>query len=231
LRTGRDAANNLKKWQQVLDFNAQIFQSKQQRGESQWELARTKINDYFPLLALKRSDEVRNLVVSCREEFEHQHDLRNLGMVAGAFAGLEKSLGQLGEARQFRETALRLAYSDGAIEQIAGHHFNLANDIESGGGAWSEVLAHRLAATLINDVVQSGVLDLNRTVLTRNLDQASRKAFPSDFAALCGTLECTDGVRFRELVDRLIEGRMTGDQLLQQVLATIEANSLPGDTQ
>jgi tetratricopeptide (TPR) repeat protein len=232
--TGRAAALRLKEWQQVLDFNAKILQSQQERRASPWELARQKYNDYGPLLRLKRWDEARDLLVACRVIFERENDLGYLGKVALAFGDLEKGLGRFAEARRFEETALRLTYAAGEIESVAISHFNLANDIVSGRGEWGEVLAHRLAATIINVLMQSGDVGLALTGLKHDLQRAGEQAdaaLPTNFYTLCATLERIEGVQFRELVDRLIEGRMTGDQVLQQVLATVQANSLPGDAQ
>jgi hypothetical protein len=192
----------------------------------------TKVYEYGPLLGLKRWDEARTVLVDCRNVFEREGDVRSLALVAGAFGNLEIRLGRPKEARRFLETALRLLYARGGTKEIASHHYNLANAIASGKGAWDEALAHRLAATIINVLMQSGDVSLGLTGLKHDLQRAGKQAVaavPTNFAALCATVERIEGVRFRELVDRLIEGRMTGDQLLQQVLATIEANSLPGD--
>jgi tetratricopeptide (TPR) repeat protein len=234
LNTGRAAALRLGEWQQVLDLNAQILKSMQKRGTSPWELARQQYNDYGPLLRLKRWDEARDLLVACRVIFERENDLGYLGKIALAFGDLEKRLGRFAEARRFEETALRLTYAAGEIESVSISHFNLANDIVSGRGEWGEVLAHRLAATIINILMQSGDVGLDLTGLKHDLQRGGEQAdaaLPTNFSTLCATVERIEGVQFRELVGRLIEGRMTGDQVLQQVLATIQANSLPGDAQ
>jgi hypothetical protein len=55
------------------------------------------------------------------------------------------------------------------------------------------------------------------TVLAKDLKQtgaAGRAALPASFAALCGTLELVDGVKFEEMMSLLAPGR--GDELLRR---------------
>ena len=57
LETGHAAAVGLEEWQQALDLNAAIRRSKEQRGASAFEMARTRFNGYGPLLRLDRFGE------------------------------------------------------------------------------------------------------------------------------------------------------------------------------
>ena len=42
---------------------------------------------------------------------------------------------------------------------------------------------------------------------------------PANFAMLCATVEQIEGVRFRELLERLAAGQTNGDELLKEVVA------------
>ena len=44
---------------------------------------------------------------------------------------------------------------------------------------------------------------------------------PTNFPALCAAVEKIEGVHFRDLVERLVAGRVTGDELLQKIFAEV----------
>jgi hypothetical protein len=46
-------------------------------------------------------------------------------------------------------------------------------------------------------------------------------ALPADFVTLCDAVEQIEGVRFRELVEKLAADRVSGDELLQRFLASV----------
>jgi hypothetical protein len=196
------------------------------------ELARNRFNDYSPLLQLHRYDEARTLLISCREVFERENSVDSLGGVLSALANLEDELGRPGDARRFEEAALRFRYVSGDPEGAAVSHSNTARYIIRSRGEWREALAHRLAATLNRVLAHSGRAEQRLTALAHDLHQAGpagRAALPTDFGALCATVEQIEGVRFREMVDRLAANRVTGDELLKQVLAVVETGSKTGE--
>ena len=53
------------------------------------EQARSRFNDYGPLLRLKRYDEARKLLLGCRAVFEEENAVGELGPIFSALADLE----------------------------------------------------------------------------------------------------------------------------------------------
>jgi len=223
LDTGRNAALTLEKWQQALDLNSEILESARKRGALPLEMARKRFNDFRPFLELGRVDETHRLLLYCREVYERENAVAQLGMVLTAFSILEKHLGRSTQAQHFVEAALRFDYTAGNPESILISHFNLANYMVDNHREWREVLAHRLAAALIAVATQSGRAAGSRAAMVRNIRAAGpegRAALPADFAALCASVESVEGVRFREMIERLAGGPAECDELFRQVVAT-----------
>jgi hypothetical protein len=231
LDIGREAALGLEEWEQALDFSREEQQSIRERGGTSFDLAYTAFNDYGPLLRLKRYGEAGKLLRDCREVFDRENSIEMLGKVFSALAALEDELGRSLTALHFGETALRYTYTRGDPDDAAIGHFNIANYIIKRQGPWSDALAHRLAAVLIGVALQSGRAARNLATLVRNLRDAGpegRTALPPDFAALCATVEKIEGVRFREMIERLVGGAAECDQLFRNVVATaLEAANKP----
>jgi len=70
LDTGGLAAMRLGQWEVALSLNAENIQAKEKRGADPVELARTRFNNYSPLLELQRFAEARKLLDACRQAFE-----------------------------------------------------------------------------------------------------------------------------------------------------------------
>jgi hypothetical protein len=223
LDVGRAAALRLRHWQQALDLSREALQSKQRRGAPSLELAERRFNDYGPLMRLGRTDEAHALLLGCREVFERENSMLALGAVLSALADLEDQMGRPGAGRRFEEAALRYKYVAGDPSLINISHFNLANYIMKSQGERREALAHRLAAVLISKAIQSGDSADDLAALARDLrreggvDQAT---LPADFAVLCAMVEKVEGVRFREMIERLAGGIAERDQLFHQVVKT-----------
>ena len=148
------------------------------RGADALEVARTRFNDYGPLLRLHRYDDARALLLSCRAVFEDERDIEMLGKVYGALADLEDKTGGRAAAVRFEEVALGYSYQAGEPENCAISHNNLANYLERQGADPATVLAHRLAAATIRLQMQSG--HLSTTV--RNLANSDLPPAPPAFA-------------------------------------------------
>jgi tetratricopeptide (TPR) repeat protein len=224
LDTGRGAASALEEWQQALDLNGEVLISKRGRNATLLAQARTRFNDYGPLLRLQRYNQAHELLVGCREAFEAENDVVALGVTLSALADLEHILGRPAEAQRFEKAGLRLTYIAGHPRPCRISHFNLAIYVIESQGAWEEVLAHQLAASCISVLTQAGDMPRDLQAVADGLRRAGpsgRAALPANFDALCATVERVEGVRFREMVERLADGRIGGDELLQQVLAQI----------
>jgi len=222
LDVGRTAALALERWADALALNAEQVQSKAARGATALELARSRFNDYGPLLRLGRPAEARTLLRDCRAAFEAANEVEMLGKVLSALADLEAETTGPAAARGFAETALRYSYLAGDVEGIAISHNNLANYIGRADGASRQIFAHRLAAVLNNVLTKSGNLPRHASNLLsdfQEFQESSTRSLPTSFAALCATVEQVEGVRFAELFARLAGPDTDPDALLQEVIA------------
>ena len=213
LDTGRQAAQLLEEWQTALDLNAERLAYKQKRAPDDVELARTRFNDYFPLLRLGRYAEARALLMQCRAVFEPRHAIKELGLVLGALADLEDGVGNRAAAVQFEESALRYKYQAGEPEDCAISHNNLAHYLERVGVAANIVLAHRLAVGLILLQTNSGRLPQ----LISYLANSSLPANSPTFSEVVATVEQIEGVHFRVLFARLPKRAPNGDAAIAMV--------------
>ena len=214
LNIGYFAARDLEQWETALAFNAEIAEYERKRGAGAVEHARTRFNDYFPLLRLKRYDEARALLESCRVVFERENAIYELSLVYTALADLEDSENNPASAVRFEQTALRFSYYVGRPMDCAISHSNLANYIQHAEGGVSEsALAHRLAAGIIYYQISSGTLPM----LIRNIAHSSRPPAPPSFAQVCASLEQIEGVRFQEMFAQLPKRAPDGDAAIQAV--------------
>ena len=184
------------------------------------------------MLALQRYQEARVLLLGCREVFEHENSVELLGI---GVVGTRRCRGQA--ERAGNRTAVR---GDGSsiryirldsARSISDQPFQPRQLPDPGRAEWRQILAHRLAAVLIGVAIGSGNAGSVLATLVRDLQQAGaagHAALPADFAALCTTVEAVEGVRFRELMERLVGDSAQCDALLQQVVtAALETASKP----
>lgn len=221
LSIGGLAALQLHRWERTLSFNVEVFASKEARGASALEVARTRYRDYGPLIRLRCYGEAHALLMECREVYESEGYLAGLGLVFGALADLEEELGHRDRAIRHVQSALRYSYAFGEPDACAGSHFNLATYLMRGGGPPTESLAHRLASMVIFYQTASGYFSASLQALPLHLASFApgEPPLPADFAALCATVDQVEGVNFATLFNRLPKTRAaTGDDALRQVL-------------
>ena len=158
LDTGHTAALGSQRWETALALNAERVKVMQAHGAEALEMARARYNDYGPLLRLRRYDDARALLLSCRAVFEAERHIEMLGKVYSALAHLEFETGGRAAAVRFGEVGLGYTYQAGEPEDFAISHNNLATYLERQDVDPTTVLAHRLAAAAIRLQVQSGLL-------------------------------------------------------------------------
>ncbi len=231
LDTGRSAAMRTEEWKMALSLNAEIVQFTKERGADEVEIACRLFNDYGPLLSLRRYDEARTLLETCREIFERARGFVMLGQVFNALAHLEDKQDRYVAAVQFAKSALRYSYQAGQPENCAISHNNLSNCLRRSGAEPETVLAHQLAAAVI--CFQTSLGWLPATI--NNLANFLLSSTPPRFAEVAAQVEQIEGVRFAELFAQLPANAPDGDaaiaavwELVQQVKARREvAAALP----
>ncbi|MGH8903855.1 MAG: AAA family ATPase [Egibacteraceae bacterium] len=217
LNTGLFAASGLGRWEEALAFNAEAAGSQRRRGASRLDQARTRFNDYGPLLRLGRLEDARALLLGCRQVFEDAHHVAGLGSVLTALADVEDRLGHTGSAVRLAQDALRLHYTAGDPDGIAVSHFNLATYLQSTGQGAGLVAAHRLASAVIWFQTGEGRLADTLRVLAQDLAGFDGD-LPGSFAELCRLVDQVDGVHLAQLVDRLPKQAPDSDAALAEVL-------------
>jgi hypothetical protein len=216
LDTGREAARDLKQWEDALALNAERLEWKKLRDAPDLDLAGSAFNDYFPLLRLGRVDEARRLLLRCREVFERERAIGMLGVTLSALADVEDELGRPDQALRFEANALRLMYSVGGADGIRASHFNLGIYLKRHGGDQREALAHRLAAAIIDYQTNSGRLPESLNVIARDTGGAGSSALSWD--EVCELTGRTEGVQLAELAAQLPTRAADGPAALAEVL-------------
>jgi hypothetical protein len=201
LEIGMFAARDLQDWQQALDLNAAIQASERARGASAHEQARTRFNDYGPLMRTGQFTQARDLLIGCRAVFEDINNIGMLGRTLGALADVESNLDHMSRAMELETDALRYMYLTGDPEDIATGHNNLAEYLR-GDHDPRQVWAHLLAAAIIFYHTSSGTFSISLRNLARRLATSSDTQ-PTTVADVCGLVERIDGVHFAELVAQL----------------------------
>ena len=219
----------MRRWQQALDLTDEITTSERGRGASAHETARTRFNNYSPLLRLGRLAEAEQLLRNCQDVYETVGDIPLLGRVYSARADLEDERGHLQDAVELQRSALRLNYVHPAPRDIAAGHHNLAHYLSRApAGNRAEQRAHRLAAALLRHLTGdthelTGTLRALGTELRRETEHPDAPALPSTLAEVTGLVDAGDGVRFGELRTALCPDPGTTDQALTDLLATAAA--------
>ncbi|MGH3838231.1 MAG: hypothetical protein ACRDSF_21430, partial [Pseudonocardiaceae bacterium] len=134
LYVGRLSAVALKRWDDALDLNAEITSTQRRRDASPHEIARTRFNDYIPLLHLGRLADVDRLLRDCQDVFGTVGDITQLAAVYSARADLEDKRDHPVDAVDHQRTSLRLHYLHPDPREISTAHHNLANYLSRAAG-------------------------------------------------------------------------------------------------
>jgi tetratricopeptide (TPR) repeat protein len=218
LNLARSVAMGLDRFETALELNQEISASKHDRAASPLELARATLNDYGPLLSLKRYKDAEKLLRECRRTFEAEESRESLALVYSAWADLEGSLHRYEQAISFERRALRLDYALGGPGNIAADHFNLASYLALAGQDPALVLVHRLAAALIAYQTVSGELVTYLSALNYLLGDGGEQALPESFAAVCERLRQAEEIDFAQLFAALPATAATGEDALREVI-------------
>jgi hypothetical protein len=149
LDTGHAAALQLQRWAEALDLGAAIAASERDRNAPATGTARTRFNDYGPLLRLGRTEEAIALLRDCLRAFQDAHDTEMLGKTLSALADAEDQRGHGEAAVRLERDALRHSYLAGDVASIAVSYHNLGNYLRRHASQPAQALASHLASALI----------------------------------------------------------------------------------
>ena len=222
LDVGRWAAMELKRWQACLDLTDEIKRSQEARGAPALDRARTRLNEYSPLRGLQRYSEAQTVLESCLQTFLSNNAIPEIGTAYSSLASLESTLGHYEPARWLEESGLRYRYVASVPNDIATSHFNYANRLSHTAAQPSVILAHRVAAVLLQGVIRSGRTASSVAALASDLHRLgpeANAALPSDIATLRATVEQIEGVKFGDMLRRFIEDDAQATELLHVIIA------------
>ncbi|MGH3754558.1 MAG: hypothetical protein ACRDRP_18030, partial [Pseudonocardiaceae bacterium] len=227
LDVGRLSAVALQRWDEALDLNGEIASIRRQRGASPGETARTRFNDYVPLLHLGRLADADQLLRDCQDVFDTAGDITQLAAVYGARADLEDKRDHPVDAVGLQRTSLRLWYVRPDPREISTAHHNLANYLSRASGKPAEQRAHRLTASLLNHLT-GDPRELTRTLgaladeLRSDTSGPDAPVLPTTLPEVTRLVDAGDGVRLGNLVVALCPDPATAEHALADLLATAD---------
>lgn len=216
LDCGREAAMRSEKYRLALEYNAEMAAFAEARGATYLELAKIKFNDYIPHLRLKQFKDASTLIWTCKDIFDKEKDIKGLSCIFGALADLSFSQRQVDQAIRFEEMSLRYSYLHGDPSGISLSHNNLAFYLRNFGSKIA--MDHGLAALAIRYQMNSGMIASSSKEFAMDFAEFGPEALPESFDQLCDRVEQVEGVRFRELWQRLPKRAEDGDQLLRELI-------------
>ncbi|MGH3907097.1 MAG: hypothetical protein ACRDTE_23415 [Pseudonocardiaceae bacterium] len=231
LDVGRCSAVALARWEEALELNDEIAGTKRRRGAGSYEAARTRFNDYLPLLHLGRLADVGQLLRDCQDAFDTAGDMTQLAVVHAARADLEDKLDHPQDAVDLQRTSLRLRYVSPDPREISTAHHTLADYLFRASGTSAEQRAHRLTASLLNHLTgDTGELTRTLGVLAGELRSdaggpdapvlPTRPVLPTTLGQVTRLVDAGDGVRFGTLLVALCPDPATAEHALADLLAT-----------
>jgi tetratricopeptide (TPR) repeat protein len=220
LDTGRDAAIQLGQWADALDLNAAIAASERDRSAPAAGTARTRFNDYGPLLRLGRTEEAIAVLRDCLRIFQDAHDTRRIGNTLSALADAEDQRGHGEAAVRLERDALRHHYLAGDVAGIAISHHNLGNYLRRHARQPAQALASHLAAALIDTLTGAG--DYQKAIpkaATELRESGTAATPPASVADLDHQLGDIPGTDLAALLAALSPDPDTTEQALRDLIA------------
>ena len=219
LHTGRNAAHWLGRWSDALDFSADLIASLRARHAPAIDIANAKFSDYDTLLGLGRIDDALDTVLSCRQAFHDASDIAMLGKTFGALADIEDERGRGDAAIGLQRDALRYAYLNGNVADIAVSYQNLGVYLHRASQP-ARALPSHLAAALICILTDiGGRYDpvLHAAITLRELGASA--VLPSDVTELCRLADDVPGTDLPRLVVALSPVPGTAERALRELIA------------
>jgi hypothetical protein len=223
LDIGRLSAVALERWDEALNLNDEIVSTKRRRGAGPYEVARTRFNDYIPLLRLDRLADVDQLLRDCQGAFGLAGDVTRLAVVYGARADLAATCDDSIEATELQRAALRLWYIHPDPREISVAHRHLADYLSRTAGCSAEQRAHRLTASLIDHLAgDTSEFPASLGVLTSELrgdvSDPDAPTLPTTLLEIIQLVDADDGLHVGDLVANLCPDPAIAEHALTDLL-------------
>jgi tetratricopeptide (TPR) repeat protein len=216
LDIGRLTAQATGEWQMAVDLNAALLAIRRARGATAYEIIRRSYWDATPLIELGRLDDAERILRECQKAYEDESYVAGLQQVLTVRATLENRRGRPRQALELQRTAIRFAYVQSEIRDIAINHNQLANRLATNRSDPAARRAHRLAAALLFELTgMTSDLAVTNTMLASELRRdGGREDLPNTVDEVIRVTEQTEGVHLnRLLTSRQSDRKAVGDSL------------------
>ena len=139
------ANHTLERWDACLTLLTEIEQTEREMGANRQEQARTRFNQYGPLMKLGRLAEAQRVVEACLAVEREAGDLYGQSNALSALANIWKERGDLAQAIALERQALSICNRLPDPSDRAVSHCNLSNYFDKMGKA-EDMSRHSLAA-------------------------------------------------------------------------------------
>lgn len=126
LDIARQAELNLKRWQACLDLVIEWEQVAKAMGQTELELARTRFNQYGPLINLDRLADAQRVVESCLETYKREDAVAPQARALSALANILDRRGDTARAVELERRSLAVTNQLSDPQERGISHFNLA---------------------------------------------------------------------------------------------------------
>jgi tetratricopeptide (TPR) repeat protein len=215
---GRQAAQHLERWDDVLHFSSVLTDLMTQRRASAADIARARFPDYYVLLKLDRTDEALNLLLSCRQAFQDAREIAMLGGTLSALAHVEDQRGHGDAAVRLARDALRYEYLGGNVRDIAVTYDSQGSYLHLHARQLASALASHLTAALILALADIDGADESARHAAIDLRALGSEALPpATIPDLCRQLGDIPGTDPARLIARLSPDPETADWTLRML--------------
>lgn len=224
LDTGRYAAMLIGRHDDALALIAEVTASQRDRHAPATYVARTRYNNYFPLLGLGRTEEALAVLRDCRQVFQDARDTLMLGKILSALAEVEDARGHGDAALRLERDSLRYKYLAEDVEGIAISYHNLGNHLAGHARQPAPAFVSHLASALICTLI--GNDDAAESVEAAATDLRGIGADdipPADMADLCRHVGDISGTDLSSLIEHLCPDLETAEQALRDLIAQAQA--------
>jgi tetratricopeptide (TPR) repeat protein len=237
LDTGRYAAMLTGQHAQAIPLIAEVVASQRDRHAPAAVIARTRYNNYYPLLHLGRTEEALAVLRECRQVFRDARDTLMLGKTLSALADVEEARGHGEAAIRLERDGLRYAYLAGDAEGIAIGYHNLGNHLSGQASPPAKAFVSHLTSALICTLI--GNNDVAESVEAAAADLRGFGAgdlLLANVADLCDLIGDIPGTNLPGLIEQHCPSTETAEHALRDLIAQaqrlavappIEANSDP----
>ena len=223
LDTGRYAAMLIGRHADALPLIAEVVASQRDRHAPAAVIARTRYNDYYPLLHLGRTEEALAVLRECRQAFQDARDTVMLGKTLSALADVEEARGHGDAAIRLERDGLRYAYLAGDAEGIAIGYHNLGNHLAGQARQPAQAFASHLTSALICTLIGNDDVAESIEAAATDLRGFGADDVPSaDVADLCRQIGDIPGMNLRGLIEQHCPDPEAAEHALRDLIAQVQ---------